>query len=207
MGAGFMRNVWWGLTAASLVSITAADAGDRSWYVSVEGGQSDSSIAGAAVMGGGILGLGFPVPFGDPDESITFIGAVGVHISEGLRIEGEVARRSSDLSAGDAAQTSFMLNAAYDIPVLTHLSITLGAGAGADWISVDGFNASEDGVRFAYQGMAGLAYQLNEYVELVGNYRYFETTGSDIGQLTPSGGVIARAIDDRTISLGIRFAL
>lgn len=203
-----MRYLLGGLAAVSLLVIAPADAGKRSWYASVEAGQSDSGVAATYVGYDPFFAIPYEIPLGKLDESLTFLGTLGGHVSEDFRIEAEIGLRNGDLFNGDASQATLMLNAAYDIPILDCLSISLGIGAGLDWVSVDSGARSEDGIMLAFQGIAGLSYELTNDVDIVLNYRYLKAMGPEFGESPPPfGGIIVEDADDETISLGLRFAL
>jgi opacity protein-like surface antigen len=145
-------------------------------------------------------------PLGNLDESVTPIGTIGTHIDD-WRVEAEFAYRSGDHFNAEVTQTTAMLNVAYDIGVVDRLSITLGAGIGADFISLETPEADGDTMSLAYQGLAGLSYELTDSTDITLTYRYFDTLEVEIRESTPSGSANLSTADDRTISLGLRFAL
>lgn len=199
-----MRNVLWG-AAAALLMVSSSNADQRSWYVSLEAGMSD--LGG----GGDYVDVSTPpfvmyFPIGDLDESITPIGTIGAYLGD-WRVEAEFALRSGDYYSTQVDQTTAMLNVAYDIGVVDHLSLTLGAGVGADFISLETPVADGDTISLAYQGLVGLSYELTDSTDITLTYRYFDTLDVDISEATPLGFASLGSADDRTISLGLRFAL
>jgi opacity protein-like surface antigen len=198
-----MRCVLWG-AAAALLAASSSNAGQENWYISLEAGMSDTSAAGSYVEP-------FPPFFafwdiGGIEESTTPIVSFGSQVGD-WRFEAEFAHRSGDSFNTQVTQTTAMLNAAYDIDLIDRLSVTIGAGVGADLISLDTPTADGDTISLAYQGIAGLSFELTDSTDLTLTYRYFDTLDVDIDETTASGSASLRSADDRTISLGLRFAL
>jgi opacity protein-like surface antigen len=198
-----MRYLLWG-AAAALAAVSSTAAGERAWYISLEAGMSDTGAGGGFVVADPMFVLDFPL--GDIDESITPIVAVGVYLGD-WRLETEVAHRSGDAFNSQINQTSLMLNVAYDIPVLDRLAVTLGAGLGVDFISMDTPVADAEGMSFAYQGLVALSFELTDSTDITLTYRHFDTLEADFSESTAAGSARLSSADDSTISLGLRFAL
>jgi len=199
-----MRYVLWG-AAAALLAASSSNAEQKSWYISLEAGMSDLGAGGSYVEQSPFFIAYWSI--GDLDESVTPIAAIGTNV-DNWRFEAEFAHRSGDGFNTRVAQTTAMLNAAYDIDVVGRLSVTLGAGIGADFISLETPVADGDGISLAYQGFVGLSYELTDSTEITVTYRHFDTLDVDIDETTPTGsGASLRSADDQTISLGLRFAL
>lgn len=198
-----MRYLLWG-AAAAMAALSSTAAGERSWYVSLEAGMSDTGAGGGYFVADPTFFLEFPI--GDLDESITPIVAVGAFLGD-WRLEAEFARRSGDSFNAEVTQSSLMLNAAYDIPILDRLSITLGAGVGVDFVSLDTPVADAEGTSLAYQGLVGLNFELTDSTNITLSYRHFDTLEVDFSEATAAGSANLSSADDSTISLGLRFAL
>lgn len=187
-----------------MAALSSTAAGERSWYVSLEAGMSDTGAGGGYFVADPTFFLEFPI--GDLDESITPIVAVGAFLGD-WRLEAEFARRSGDSFNAEVTQSSLMLNAAYDIPILDRLSITLGAGVGVDFVSLDTPVADAEGTSLAYQGLVGLNFELTDSTDITLTYRHFDTLEADFSEATAAGSANLSSADDSTISLGLRFAL
>ncbi|WP_185961296.1 OmpA family protein [Telmatospirillum sp. J64-1] len=105
-----------------------------------------------------------------------------------LRSEGELGWRQNGVdklegtsASGDINALSLMANLYYDIPTGTALTPYIGAGLGGVYVDVDGVStptlgpANHNSWKLGYQGIAGLAYALNENLSIKGDYRYFAT--------------------------------
>lgn len=203
-----MRYLLWG-AAAALAAVSSTAAGENAWYVSLEAGMSDTSASGgfAYTPPGGILALPFYESFGGSlDESITALGSVGTHLTDDFRLEIEAGRRSGDAWQAQIAQTTLMLNAAYDIPVLDCLAVTVGVGAGIDFMSIETPEVDANGTSVAYQAMIGLSYELTKSTDITLTYRYFDTLEVDVLEVAgPDSYAALSSLDERTLSLGLRF--
>lgn len=191
--------------ALALLALSPSSAGERGWYLSVEAGSSDTHA------GGGYTELSPPFltswDFSAADESITLTGTAGTHLTDELRVELELGRRSLDAYAAEVDQTTAMLNVAYDLPVLDQLSITLGVGAGWDFISLDTPVADADGSSFAYQALVGLNLAVAQNIDITLTYRHFDTLDVELREITLAGDTSLTSLDDSSISIGLRFGL
>lgn len=122
-------------------------------------------------------------------------GSVGYRWDSGLRGEGEVAYRQNRFdktiingtgfdTSGKVSTVAFMANVFYDHHWGRWVA-TVGGGIGAAVISVKDFSnfatpapLSDTITRFAYQGIAGLGYDITPNTRLGVEYRYFATTGT-----------------------------
>jgi opacity protein-like surface antigen len=209
-----MRYLLWG-TAAALLAASSTTAGERTWYVSLEAGISDSGIDAQYFLlypGGPSLPPGTPYPYGmmgDSDESLTFLGAIGAHVTEGLRLELEAGLRSADGQSEMATtQHTLMINAAYDIPVIDRLSVTIGAGGGIDFLAVDTPIGDARDATIAYQALIGLTYEVSKGTNLAVLYRHFDTMDAGFIESGDAGGYVQlTTVEDATLSIGLRFDL
>ena len=150
------------------------------------------------VTGGSIAGdLDF-----DPGVGVT--GAVG-YAWDDLRLEGEISFRYNNLDSlsvssvttggttfatavgslpvnGAASTLGFMANAWYDFDTGTPWTPFIGGGAGGAYMNLDISSVGgtpviydESDLVIAYQGSAGLAYQVNSLTSVNVSYRLFGT--------------------------------
>lgn len=164
-------------TAALLVTvftIPAVQAADNNVY-----------IAGQA---------GLNMPAGDDgefDNDAVFSAAAGYHLNPNVRIEGELSHRKNDgedtslgvLITGETKVTAALVNAYYDFKNTSRFTPYIGAGIGAAHGKIEltgpGGSADEDDNAFAWQGIAGVTYNLTNNVDLTTDYRYFDTANFD----------------------------
>jgi outer membrane protein OmpA-like peptidoglycan-associated protein len=124
----------------------------------------------------------------DWDTGWAALIAGGYMFGNGLRVEGELAHRRNEADSlailGDSIDTdakiratSLMANVLYDIPLSPSVTPYVGAGLGFARLSLTdnlalGGGATGDTV-FAYQGIAGIAINLTDGLDLLADYRYF----------------------------------
>ena len=181
-----MKRLALALAVAALGMSGVAQADDyKGWYLGARAGatwldDTSSSIAGV-------------INKVEYDRGPALSGSVGYDFGQ-FRLEGEIAYRKNDVdkytrsgtalggAAGDVSSLAFMVNALYDIDTGTALTPYIGGGLGIARVSANGvtatglgFTNSDDDNKFAYQGIVGLSYQLNEAVALTADYRYFAT--------------------------------
>lgn len=157
----------------SAIALSAAPASAAKWmgqnfdqpYVSLKGGvnsvQNDNGY--------------------DFDTGYNVIGAVGYSAATNVRAELEGGWSSADAQGNTEVNTlTIMANGYYDFNNLGWVSeiVTpyLGVGLGAAHQRLDG---SDNGWEFAYQGIAGAAYNINPNVAFTAEYRYLGTTDID----------------------------
>ncbi len=119
------------------------------------------------------------------------LGTVGYGFGP-IRAEAEIGWRDNGMSkftsgfgsaglSGYMGVASTMANAYYDIRTGTAFTPYIGAGAGGAWINAVNIHSATTGVTivdkpqtgFAYQGIAGLSYAVNERLAVTVDYRYF----------------------------------
>ncbi len=169
--------------AASVMALTTglATAGYErdGWYLGLEGGWgrvSETDISNEALE------------FAD---GMAILGTAGYAFkNSNWRIEGEVGYRNNDVdkldkasfSDGELEEWSGMVNAIYDFNLNSERwGLGLGAGIGIDnaryTSPIDG-NDSNDKT-FAFQGIAGLTYRVNQHWDIMLNYRYFNVAQAE----------------------------
>lgn len=147
--------------------------------------------------------------FGAGEESFDEggMGALSMGFSwpSGLRAEGEYAHRSNEVATnGSDTRQRFdtvMGNTYYDFGgarLQSRLHPYIGLGAGFGKLDLDGTNVAIPGGSdhlFAYQGLAGIGYDLSRKLMLSAGYRYLQTerfnNGSGQQERYRSDGVLA----------------
>jgi len=142
----------------------------------------------------------------ETDTGWLALGTLGYRYGNGVRTELEGGWRDNDVDSvfgptsgtGDITAKSLMGNLLYDIPTGSRLVPYVGGGLGFAQIEYDGVGPltaalappvtinDEDNV-FAYQGIAGVSYWINEAVELSTEYRYMATQDPELNTSTGVG--------------------
>ncbi len=207
------RNFIVGFACVALVAMlgTAATAEGpakhKGFYVSGALGANwanDSDVSGAAS--------------GDIDFDIDWVGAVaiGYGYGNGLRMEGELYHRRSevdDLSgtalSGKATVNGFMFNVLYDFDVSRRFIPYIGLGAGLATVHFDdvspigGSSIDDEDTVFAWQGILGVAIPLSDRLDLTADYRYFNA--GDVDLQTNAGGSIDSEYASHSAMIGLRY--
>lgn len=156
--------------AATFGLAAAADAGERSWYLSLEGGVEFEG--------------GAPANY---DSGWAGLATIGTGITSHLSLEAEFGYRTTTgagtWSAVDIDQTTLMLNAVYETPISKEVSFEIGLGAGGAHVSLGRDN------QIAAQLKLGLSVDLTDDIELVANYRYVEVFRTFVDDSTVSVGI------------------
>jgi len=141
--------------------------------------------------------------------------AFGHAYGNGLRVEGELARRSNkvdDISAadgvGDVVSDSVMFNTLYDFNVGGRVVPYIGAGLGlarVDWeVSPIGGSSSDDSdTNFAWQAMIGVALPLSDSLALTAEARHFDAGSQDIR--LASGTSVNTDYKSNSLMIGLRW--
>ncbi len=164
------------------------------------------------------------------------VGSIGWGFGNGLRAEVEGNYRTNDVEktkvnnvgsvGGRGALNSFgvMVNALYDIQTGTPFTPYFGAGAGYGWLETHRYRASAAGLsatsdteagNFAYQGIAGIGYNLGMGLTLTTEYRFYGMidpkidgeirNGGSTGTVLRSGKVEPANIN-HSVLIGLRYA-
>ena len=124
------------------------------------------------------------------DTGYGILGQVGYDFRGPLRAEAELGWRSNGVNKINAAKAkgsidpaTLMFNVYYDFHNSSAFTPFLGVGIGAAYLNVDNARPKgvakgvDDGDRvFAYQGIAGVSYALDNNWSLKGSYHYLRTT-------------------------------
>lgn len=214
-----------GTALATVMSQQALAGGEEMsghvWYLSAAAGAnwSDSFTDIPAVTPTFTTAHGI-----DADTGWTVAASVGHRMHGNWRIEAELAGRWNDFDGGLSGPGTFinitgdlqvlaaMANVVVDIPMGEKFALMLGAGVGYAWASADftisgstgagisTTSASEDDSGFAYQGIAGVSFDVGERSELFLEYRYFAVSGVDV--FAP---LIDEDADSHAVRVGLRF--
>ncbi len=126
-------------------------------------------------------------------------GSAGYAYGNGLRTEGEVAWRTSEVDSitgplagalvgGDISNLSLMVNAFYDVDTGTMFTPYVGGGIGMAQVQADNINSFYSGTarsiddenwQFAWQGIVGVAMSLGDGWSVTADYRYFRTMAAE----------------------------
>lgn len=211
-----MKNIW--MAAAALVSFPAmVGAQDMGWvrdgaYARVQGGWSnldDNSFS---------TSLGRVHTKYDDDGWISG-AALGTRMGpwrgeiEGLYAEHEAKGHSLNGVGvggvdGHAKLTAGMVNGYYDIGQ-GRLKPYVGGGVGYANVKLDNYRAAgakvadDDDNVLAYQGMAGVSYEINPCWSINGEYRYIGTNDAEIRTL--GGGKSKVAYDSNNVMVGLTY--
>ena len=143
---------------------------------------------------------------GDVDTDLGWagIGALGFRVGNGIRTELEGGYRFND---GDIAGVSSnvrtwsaMANLIYDWDTNTLIEPYAGVGLGA----VNAEIANDSEWAFAYQGIAGMSFEISDWVEPFIDYRYLGTAGLDAD---PLNNDLDDELMNHTILGGVRITL
>jgi len=185
----------------------------KGWYVAVEGGVNWVEDAN-----GTLEGPGPDVPFDAQfDTGWAVFTEVGYRWESNWRLELEVGYRQNDVDCvsinggacgnidADISQFTQMFNLIYDIPLDDNVTLSLGAGLGADSVTVDGPFCKDSTWVMAGQLIAGLNIKLTDDIDLFVNYRYFiaDDPHVDVAPFVEAGFDDAK----HTVSVGLRFDL
>jgi opacity protein-like surface antigen len=166
------------LAAAALIALPSLAHAE--WYAGADGGVNflqDSDLTSSdGYSGKGASKTGY------------VLQAEGGYSFGGPRVEGEIAYRNSGIKSltnsdgtmsGHTSALSFMTNGIYQFLPKQAWHPFVGAGIGIARIGIDwqdrNSTVSDTDWVFAYQGMAGVAYDINKTWEVKAQYRYFAT--------------------------------
>lgn len=168
------------LLAAGLI-VGLPSLAHAQWYVGADAGANflqDSSVS---------AGTNNKTDF---DWGYVGLGQVGYNFG-GPKVEFEVGYRDNDVDSvggaggsGDANSWSFMANGLYEFLPNSSWHPFLGAGIGYANVDGKGSNSSTswsgDDWQFAYQGIAGVSYDVTKNWAIKAQYRYFATLDYDV---------------------------
>ncbi len=191
------------------LSYEGANAASKGPFIGIMGG---ANFAGDQDVSG--LRINRSV---DTDTGWAAVPSIGYRYNNGLRTELELGYRKNDVDSisgvsngsGEIKVKSAMLNLLYDVNANGRLTPYIGGGAGYAMVKYDNVNpvgiggiTDKDDV-FAYQGMAGLRYAVNDAVDLAAEYRYFATRDPDLR--TSAGLAVESEYKTHAALVGLRW--
>lgn len=211
---------------AALALATSANAdGLRGSYAAIEGGAvwvgSERILQEVAVTG---VITTSPIFDADFATGWAVLATLGYAFDNNLRAELEAGYRRNDidrlvqlttpavLSAnGDLSEFTIMANLLYDFALGDRLTLSLGAGVGADHATLKAaaLGVDDDEWVFAYQAIAGLNYAIGRQTQLFLNYRYLHADAPEYTAVTGVNTVQHTALlgdlGKHTATFGLRF--
>ena len=177
--------------ALTALAVLASPAAQAQWYMGADAGvniQSDEKFHGQDTDGS---------TWSDKSGSRTgyAVQMHGGYDFGGPKAELELAYRGSGLKSlaevndgkvsGATTSLSVMANGVYQFLPQAKLHPFVGAGIGmarigADWKKDSERLIDDTAWTFAYQGFAGLAYDIDKNWDVTAQYRYFGTTDADL---------------------------
>lgn len=199
----------------------------RGSYAAIEGGAgwigSERLAQATAVTGVITTSAAFDADFA---TGWAVLATLGYAFDNNIRAELEVGYRRNDLDRliqlttpaalaadGDLSEFTVMANLIYDIAIGDKLTLSLGAGVGADRADLDSvaLGIADDEWVFAAQGIAGLNYALGRQTQLFLNYRYLHVDApeytANIAANTVQHTAFSSDLGKHTATLGLRFFL
>ncbi|CAA7621081.1 Outer membrane protein A (3aII*Gd) [Magnetospirillum sp. LM-5] len=140
-------------------------AANAQWYVGADAGTNYMQDPGSSTGA-------------DSDWGWVGLAQVGYNFG-GPKVEFEGGYRAND----SIDSWSTMINGIYEFMPNSKWHPFLGAGIGWAWLDGDftGTNARNSDNSFAYQGIAGVAYDVDANWALKAQYRYFASLDADVG--------------------------
>ncbi|MCL2468991.1 MAG: OmpA family protein [Alphaproteobacteria bacterium] len=198
-------------TIALLAPLSAHAAVPDGWYLGANGNLGFQNTADSK-LDGETNKVGFRTGWG--------VGGYGGYgLGNGIRVEGEVAYRNSQVNkvtgvgagtaGGGIRNTALMGNALYEYDTRTRITPYIGAGAGVSFVKANNMrtiNTAEirsKKTAFAYQGIAGFALNLEGGWDFTADYRYFATP--DVKFKADTGGRATTENSSHNLMLGIRY--
>lgn len=150
----------------------------------------------------------------DPGFAAMF--AVGRLYGNGFGTEIELGYRANDVDrisgaagTGDIGIFSIMLNGYYDFGVSRRGTPYIGAGIGVARLDADGISpvsnsrVNDQTTAVAYQATAGIAYPVNDRLDMMLSYRYFAIPDAGLG--TDAGESVDSDYTSHAVRFGFRY--
>jgi outer membrane protein OmpA-like peptidoglycan-associated protein len=199
------RALWLAAAMTAMIPF-AAQAGDAGWYV--------GAGAGASLTDDGDVSTGETV-----ESDVGWIGLMrgGYDYGNGWRTEVEASYRDGGVDKvsgnsagdGDIDSLSGMVNALYEFETGSFFRPYLGVGLGGSYIGFDKvrpINSSQiddNDMVFAYQGIAGVSFEIDPNVAVFVDYRYLGTDDPDLH--TDANTEIEGEYSNHSVVAGLRY--
>jgi outer membrane protein OmpA-like peptidoglycan-associated protein len=203
---------WLAAFAIACMALPAQAAPSQGFYVGLEGGGNWIDDTDAVMTFGNNAPVNGTFSF---ETGWAALATAGYRLGS-FRVELEGGYRDNDLTSnvGSLTEWTVMANALYDIKATEKVSLTLGAGAGADFATfeIPTFAFKDDQWNFAWQGLAGLSYSLSKHLDLTLTYRYLRVTSPDFADIAvpvETPGLLQYALDDvvkHSATIGLRYS-
>lgn len=199
---------------ASVALSGVAGAANPGWYLSLEGGANWIDDWSPLIDNSRIANVQL-------DAGWAVLGTVGYAFTQNWRTEVEFGYRKNEIASvtddfqwtdGDLWEASVMANVLYDIRIANKLTLSVGAGAGADFANLtdrrSNVEYSDEDWNFAYQGIVGLNYAIGSRTTAFVDYRYFRVANPSF-DMTEQGGYLIEGDDfvKHTVTAGLRYSL
>ena len=189
-----------------------------------------AAFAGEGFFLGGNLGFNMPgnsrydqsgtINTVDHDPGFAGMLSGGYQFENNWRVQAELGARVNGVGgisgngsaaprAGDVNVYSMMADAIYGVETGTKFTPYIGAGVGMAYVSakdveqIHGSRIDDSDTVFAYQGIAGIEYDIRSNLKAALDYRYFRT--ADMSFKTDAGNPVDADYEDHTITLGLRY--
>ncbi len=174
----------------------------------------------------GAVGVGFPADSdldtattsanAELDPGFTAMFAVGHLYGNGFGTEIELGYRRNDVdrisgatATGDMGIFSIMLNGNYDFGVSRRGTPYIGVGIGMARLDAGGISpvsnsrVDDQATALAYQATAGIAYPVNDRLDIMLSYRYFAIPDAGFG--TDAGASVDSDYTSHAVRFGFRY--
>jgi outer membrane protein OmpA-like peptidoglycan-associated protein len=156
----------------------------------------------------------------DEDVNVDMLGDVGYALGNGFRLEGEYFHNQNNTNAvrggyrigagGHVSNNVAFGNVLYDFKNISRYTPYIGGGLGADWVNVK--NVGAVGVGYlrgdtlvgAYQGIAGVAAQLDPNWSVTADYRYISSMDPKVDSTAGGQGRMDNA--SHNVIVGVRYS-
>lgn len=155
----------------------------------------------------------------DAEREKGWLGGVGLGYAYGNGLRGEIGvdyRKDTGIDkigglsgGGKYSAGSLMISGFYDFFRDNKIQPYIGGGVGAAHVDVDnatpvsGSIVNDDDINFAFQGMAGIGFNVSPSVRLSLGYRYFAVP--DLTFKTAAGASVDADYANHEVMLGVRF--
>lgn len=197
------------ISLSTLAMTGTALAADRATGTYISGGAGANFAGDNNVSGGGINA--------DIGHETGFVGvlALGQSFANGFRGEVELGNRRNEVdssgnvsASGKSSVFSAMINGYYDFATGSAFMPYLGAGIGIGQLKMDvsrvgtaSINSSGRGI--GLQGIAGVAYQMDDNWTSTLEYRYYNLQGAEVNVVGANS--VDADYDSHSIMVGLRY--